>query len=82
MKSFPYRSALASETNATESEAIVPVDVPHEDKVEQEAQSDEPKPYTKVVVLSAVQESPCITDGGDKLHFQSVKNKQVQSSLT
>ena len=41
---------------------------------------DEPHSYTKVVVLSAMQEAPCITDGGDELHYQSVRNKQVTLS--
>ena len=40
-------------------------------------QEEEPRPYTRVVVLSALQESPCLTEGGDELHFLSVKNKQV-----
>ena len=33
--------------------------------------------YTKVVVVSAMQEWPCLAEGGDELHYLSVLNKQV-----
>lgn len=42
---------------------------------------EEELPYTKVVVVSAMQEGQCLADGGDKLHYLSVLNKQVSLGL-
>ena len=39
---------------------------------------DEEPPFTKVVVVSAMQDGPCLADGGDKLHYLSILNKQVR----
>lgn len=62
--------------NVTES-VVQANDQLYDASYEGQAQEDQIKPYTRVVVLSALQESPCLTEGGDKLHFMSVKNKQV-----
>lgn len=38
---------------------------------------EEEQQYNKVVIVSAMQEMPCLAEGGDRLHYLSVLNKQV-----
>ena len=71
LTAFVYRSALATDPPPSLEELYVTEPV---FQVE-----DEEPPYTKVVVVSAMQDVPCLADGGDKLHYLSILNKQVWS---
>ena len=44
-----------------------------------EIHQDPPKlrTFSNVVLVSAMQQEPCVAEGGDELHFLSVQNKQV-----
>lgn len=69
-----YRSALATDPPPSLEELYVTEPV---FQVE-----DEEPPYTKVVVVSAMQDAPCFAEGGDKLHYLSILNKQVQNPVS
>ena len=66
-----HRSALSTDTPPPPQHVYVL------EPVIQEEEAREPPQYSKVVVVSAMQEAPCVTDGGDELHYLSVLNKQA-----
>ena len=65
------RSALSTDTPPPPQHVYVL------EPVIQEEEAQEPPQYSKVVVVSAMQEAPCVTEGGDELHYLSVLNKQA-----
>jgi hypothetical protein len=67
-----HRSALATDPPQRQDELYITEPV-------YQLEEEEPQ-YTKVVVVSAMQDIPCLAEGGDKLHYLSVLNKQVSRS--
>ena len=67
------RSALSTDTPPPPQHVYVL------EPVIQEEEAQDPLQYSKMVVVSAMQEAPCVTEGGDELHYLSVLNKQVRA---
>lgn len=67
------RSALQSSGNQSQPVS----DVYNSDPKLVSAQEEEEPHYTKVILVSALQEQSCIAEGGNELHYFSVRNKQA-----
>jgi len=68
-----HRSALATDPPQRRQDEMYVLEPVYQ------LEEEEPQ-YTKVIVVSAMQDIPCLAEGGDKLHYLSVLNKQVNCS--